>query len=62
MTMKNLNRNTVGLEQWNVAVPKSELHPSGRAVVTKIATRNRLGQFHGSTNFRGSVLSVVGKK
>lgn len=47
--------NTVKVESWNVRDAKNQFGDS-RKVVTKVAVRNRLGQFHGATNFRGSVL------
>lgn len=55
--MAKRSDNTVRMEQWNVAAPDADktLHPSGRKVATKIATRNSLGQFHGATNFRGTL-------
>lgn len=47
--------NTVKVESWTVQ-DKANTFGDGRKVVTKVAVRNRLGQFHGATNFRGSVL------
>lgn len=47
--------NTVKVERWNVQDPAKRFSDN-RVVVTKIAVRNRLGQFHGATNFRGSVI------
>jgi len=49
--------NTVRIEAWSVSAPKSTVHPNGRKTVTKVATRNHLGQFHGATNFRGSIVN-----
>jgi hypothetical protein len=48
--------NTVRVERWTVGTDKSATFPDGRKVVTKVAVRNRLGQFHGATNFKGSFL------
>lgn len=50
--------NRVRVEQWNVRNPKET---GTKVQVTKIATRVEkgkpgAGQFHGSTNFRGSVV------
>lgn len=52
--MKRTSGNVVRVEQWNVADRSGK---DGRVVVSKIATRNPLGQFHGATNFRGTVQS-----
>lgn len=53
--MSKASDNRVRVEQWNVADPANKFGDK-RQVVTKVAVRNSLGQFHGSTNFRGSVL------
>lgn len=47
--------NRVRVEQWNVA-DKANKFGDNREVVTKVAVRNHLGQFHGATNFKGSTL------
>lgn len=54
--MSKSSTNRVRIEQWNVETRKSDAFPDGRQIVTKIAVRNHLGQFHGATNFRGSVI------
>lgn len=46
--------NVIRIEQWTVQADDTKKFPSGKKVVTKIATRNSKGQFHGATNFRGS--------
>lgn len=43
--------NRVSIETWTVK--KDAKSP---VTVTKVAVRNHLGQFHGATNFKGSVL------
>lgn len=48
--------NKVRVERWSVQTTDRQTFPDGRKVVTKVAVRNRLGQFHGATNFRGSRL------
>jgi len=53
--MSKPSDNRVKVEQWNVA-DASGRFSDNRKVVTKVAVRNSLGQFHGATNFRGSVL------
>jgi len=53
---KTVGFNRLRIEQWDIACPKSKAFPDGRQIVTKVAIRNNLGQFHGATNFRGSVL------
>lgn len=45
--MSKRSENKVRIETWNVAKG---------GTVTKVAVRNSAGQFHGATNFRGSVL------
>lgn len=49
--MAKSSDNKVRVESWSVnkGTPQA-------AVVSKVAVRNSLGQFHGATNFRGSVL------
>lgn len=47
--------NKVRMESWNVR-DKSNKFGDKRQVVSKVAVRNHLGQFHGATNFKGSVL------
>lgn len=53
--MSKSTTNKVRVESWNVSDPKNKFG-NKREVVTKVAVRNRLGQFHGATNFKGSVL------
>lgn len=53
---KRSTSNRVRVERWAVGTPKSATFPDGRKVVTKVAVRNHLGQFHGATNFKGSRL------
>ena len=48
--------NRIRVESWNVVANDKKVHPEGRRIVTKVAVRNPLGQFHGATNFRGSVI------
>lgn len=52
--------NVTRIETWNVEKHKTANGGRGiqgsHAQVTKVATRNSLGQFHGATNFRGTVL------
>lgn len=57
----NKPTNTVRIESWTVPTAKSAAFPDGRKVVTKIAVRVSkgkpgAGQFHGATNFKGSVI------
>ena len=52
--------NKVKIEQWNVRDPQKR-HSDCKVQVTKIAVRVEkgkpgAGQFHGATNFRGSVV------
>lgn len=54
--MSKVSDNKVKVERWAVKSDDKTLHPSGKKVVTKVAVRNSLGQFHGATNFRGSRL------
>lgn len=54
--MSKSTTNRIRIEQWNIECPKDKAFPDGRQIVTKIAVRNHLGQFHGATNFRGSVI------
>lgn len=54
--MSKTSDNIVRIEQWNVTDPKKQFSDN-RKVITKVAVRNSLGQFHGATNFRGSALS-----
>ena len=51
--MSKPSDNVVRIESWNVEDPKNT-HGDKRKVISKIAVRNSLGQFHGATNFRGS--------
>lgn len=44
-------KNTVKIESWMVN------RDNKKVAVQKIAVRNKKGQFHGATNFRGSVIS-----
>lgn len=53
--MSKSTDNKVRVEAWNVR-DTSNRFGDNRQVVTKVAVRNRLGQFHGATNFKGSVL------
>lgn len=49
--MAKTTTNVVRTEKWTLAKgTKTE------KVVEKVAVRNHLGQFHGATNFKGSVL------
>jgi hypothetical protein len=49
--------NRVKVETWTVRKPAGQpVQGSTHHVVNKIAVRNSLGQFHGATNFRGSVV------
>lgn len=50
--MSKSTGNKVRVETWSVKKGTAQA-----AVVTKVAVRNSAGQFHGATNFRGSVLS-----
>lgn len=55
--MSKVTTNTVRHETWmvrNAGKAKSNLHGAKRPV-QKVAVRNHLGQFHGATNFKGSV-------
>lgn len=54
--MSKSTDNVVRIENWNVETPKTPVFPSGRKVVAKVAVRNSKGQFHGATNFKGSVI------
>lgn len=54
--MNKSSGNKVSVERWDVKADDKSLFPSGRKVVTKVAVRNDKGQFHGATNFKGSVL------
>lgn len=53
--MNKTSGNKVRVEQWDVR-DRSNKYGNGRAVITKVAVRNSAGQFHGATNFKGSVL------
>jgi hypothetical protein len=53
--MSKSTDNKVRVESWNVR-DSANRFGNRRAVVTKVAVRNSLGQFHGATNFKGSVL------
>lgn len=53
--MSKSSDNRVRVEQWNVKDDQRRFS-DGRKVVTKVAVRNSRGQFHGATNFKGSVL------
>lgn len=53
--MSKASDNRVKVETWNVK-DKDNKFGDGRQIVTKIAVRNSLGQFHGATNFKGSRL------
>jgi hypothetical protein len=46
---KHTTDNKVKVETWTPRSGKGK-------TFTKVAVRNSLGQFHGATNFRGSVL------
>lgn len=53
--MSKTSGNTVRTEKWDILSDRKA--PSkGKVTVEKVAVRNHLGQFHGATNFRGSVL------
>lgn len=54
--MSKSSDNRVRVEHWAVKAADKVRHPDGKKVVTKVAVRNSLGQFHGATNFKGSVL------
>lgn len=54
--MSKPSDNRVNVENWNVRKSAGSKVKGNREVVTKIAVRNSLGQFHGATNFRGSVV------
>ena len=43
--------NVTRIETWQVKPSRG----NRKVAVTKVATRNSLGQFHGATNFRGTV-------
>lgn len=49
--------NKVRVETWSVKDKVNKYNVGGRRHVEKVAVRNHLGQFHGATNFKGSVLS-----
>lgn len=53
--MSKSTGNKVSVENWNVSDPSNKFG-NKRAVVTKVAVRAPNGQFHGATNFKGSVL------
>lgn len=53
--MSKSTGNKVRVESWNVR-DKANKFGDKRQVVTKVAVRNSLGQFHGATNFKGSIL------
>lgn len=48
--MAKQSGNKVSIESWNIKNGKDTV------TVSKIAVRASNGQFHGATNFRGSVL------
>ena len=50
--MSKSTGNKVRVESWKV-----NKGSANETVVSKVAVRNHLGQFHGATNFRGSVLA-----
>lgn len=54
--MSKTTDNKVRVETWNVKDTANKYNVGGRRHVEKVAVRNSLGQFHGATNFRGSVL------
>lgn len=53
---KRSSGNRVRVESWTVRSTDTKAHPSGKAVVTKVAVRDSAGRFHGATNFKGSVV------
>lgn len=53
--MSKSSGNKVRVESWNVR-DKDNKFGNSRQVVTKVAVRNSLGQFHGATNFKGSFI------
>lgn len=53
--MQKPTTNRVRVETWEVRDPAKRFSDN-KVTVTKVAVRNRLGQFHGATNFKGSVL------
>jgi len=48
--------NMVRIEAWAVK-DKTAGHLSSVKTVAKVVVRNEKGQFHGATNFRGSVIN-----
>lgn len=54
--MQKRSDNRVRVERWAVKAQDKTKFPDGRKVVTKVAVRNSRGQFHGATNFKGSVV------
>lgn len=52
--MSKPTSNTIRIEKWTVLADR-KVPSKGSVTVEKVATRNHLGQFHGATNFRGSV-------
>lgn len=54
--MSKSTGNKVRVEAWKVATVSTDENPDGRKAVAKVAVRNHLGQFHGATNFKGSVI------
>ena len=50
--MSKVSDNKMKVESWTL-----NRGTRNESVVTKVAVRNSLGQFHGATNFRGSVLT-----
>lgn len=49
--MKQTAKHEVKMEEWTIL--QNTAKP---VVVAKVAVRNEKGQFHGATNFRGSVV------
>lgn len=57
--MSKASSNRVSVERWTVSnTGKGRVASiaSPKREVTKVAVRNVRGQFHGATNFKGSVL------
>lgn len=55
--MARRTSNTVSIERWEIDGWKAG-RKANRVEVAKIVTRNHLGQFHGATNFRGTIDKV----
>lgn len=51
--MSKVSDNVTRIESWLIRPDRDKT--KSKVGVSKIATRNSLGQFHGATNFRGTV-------